>query len=161
MKLLGYLRVSQLRKADESKMSLVRVLVVDDFSPWQSFVIEHVGQHSNMCVVGFASDGLEAVQKAEEFQPDLILLDVSLPKLNGIEAARQIRKCVPKAKILFLSSNSDADVVRGALRAGGHGYVLKWEAGIALLPAMQAVLLGKQFLSIGLMAIDSLTNLQE
>lgn len=70
-------------------------------------------------------------------------------------------KSVPKAKILFLSSNSDADVVRCALRAGGHGYVLKWEAGIALLPAMQAVLLGKQFVSIGLMAIDGLTDLQE
>ena len=142
-------------------MSLVRVLVVDDFSLWQSFVNEHVGQDSNICVVGFASDGLEAVQKAEEFQPDLILLDVSLPKLSGIEAARRIRKCAPKAKILFLSSNSDADVVRGALRAGGHGYVLKWEVGIALLPAMQAVLLGKQFVSIGLMAIEGLTGLQQ
>src|SRR5258708_5534328 len=107
-------------------MSLVRVLVVDDFSPWQSFVIEHVGQHSNMCVVGFASDGLEAVQKAEEFQPDLILLDVSLPKLNGIEAARQIRKCVPKAKILFLSSNSHADVVRSEERRVGKECRSRW-----------------------------------
>src|SRR5258708_8430127 len=104
-------------------MSLVRVLVVDDFSPWQSFVIEHVGQHSNMCVVGFASDGLDAVQKAEEFQPDLILLDVSLPKLNGIEAARQILKSDTKAKNLVLSSNFDAGELGDALRASGHCYV--------------------------------------
>jgi DNA-binding NarL/FixJ family response regulator len=142
-------------------MSLIRVLVVDDFSAWQDFTVQQLEQQSDVCVVGLASDGLEAVQKAEQLQPDLILLDVGLRTLNGIEAARQIRKCVPEARILFLSSNSDDDVVRGALCAGGDGYVLKQDAGAALAPAMEAVLRGEQFVSSSLMAVDSLPDLQK
>jgi len=69
-------------------------------------------------VVGEASDGLEAVQKSEELQPDLIVLDIGLPSLNGIEAARRIRNLAPKSKILFLSQESSADVVQEALNSG-------------------------------------------
>ena len=105
-------------------MALVRVLIVDDFRQWQSFVIKQLAQYPDVSVVGLAADGLEAVFQAEELQPDLILLDVSLPHLDGIEAARRIRRFVPNAKILFLSSSSDADVVRDAFCAGGQGYVL-------------------------------------
>ena len=159
--LSGKARVSVLRKADKSKMSLIRVLVVDDFSAWKDFIVQQLEQQSDVSVVGMASDGLEAIQKAEQLQPDLILLDVGLRTLNGIEAARQIRKCVPAARILFLSSNFDDDVVRGALCAGGDGYVLKQDAGAALVPAMQAVLRGEQFVSGSLMAVDSLPDLQK
>jgi DNA-binding NarL/FixJ family response regulator len=133
---------------------VVRVLIVDDFRQWQSFVIQHLAQHTNVSVVGLAADGLEAVFQAGELQPDLILLDVSLPKLDGIEAARKIRRSVPNTKILFLSSSSDADVVRDAFCAGGQGYVLKSEAGASLLTAMEAVLLGKRFVSPSLVDID-------
>lgn len=136
----------------------VRVLIVDDFDPWQGFVIQLLRQQPNVRIVGFACDGLEAVQKAEEFQPDLILLDVGLPKLNGIEAARQIRKRVPRAKIIFLSSDADPDVVRAAICAGGRGYVLKSDAETALLHGMEAVLLGKLFVSSSLKGIDDLTD---
>jgi DNA-binding NarL/FixJ family response regulator len=101
------------------------------------------------------------MQKAEELQPDLILLDISLPKLNGIELARKVRKLVPKAKILFLSSNSDPDVVRAAFCAGGAGYVLKVDAGGALLAGMEAVLLGKQFVSSSLVGIKDLADSQD
>ena len=83
-------------------------------------------------------------------KPDLIVLDVGLPKLNGIEAARRIRQCSPSSKIIFLSQNSDLDVVRAALGTGGSGYVLKTDAGRELLPAMDAVLQGKQFVSSSL-----------
>jgi DNA-binding NarL/FixJ family response regulator len=138
------------------KMSLVRVLIVDDFRPWQTFVIQQLAQQPGACIVGLASDGLEAIVKAEELQPDLILLDVSLPKLSGIEATRQIRKRVPKVKILILSSNSDSDVVRDAFCAGAEGYVLKWDAGTALLLGIQAVLLGKHFMSPSLIKVDGL-----
>jgi len=142
-------------------MSIVRVLIVDDFAPWRGFVIEHLERQPHVRVLGYASDGLEGVQKAEELQPDLILLDISLPKLNGIEMARKVRKLVPKAKILFLSSNTDPDVIRAAFCAGGAGYVLKLDAGGALLAGMEAVLLGRQFVSSSLIGIPDLADLGE
>jgi DNA-binding NarL/FixJ family response regulator len=139
-----------LNLAQEPPVSLIRVLIVDDFEPWKGFVITHLAEQPDVRIVGFAADGLEAVRKAKELQPELILLDVSLPKLNGIEVARQIRKLVPKSKILFLSSNSDPDVVREAFCAGGQGYVLKSDAAGALWPGIEAVLRGRQFVSTSL-----------
>jgi CheY-like chemotaxis protein len=100
-----------------------------------------------LLVIGVASDGLEAVQKAEELQPDLILLDIGLPSLNGIKVARQIRKLSPKSKILFVSQESCADVVQGALDTGAQGYVLKIDAERNLLEGVNAVLRGEQFVS--------------
>lgn len=137
-------------RLDELRMSLVRVLIVDDFEPWRGFIFDHLRQRPNIHVIDQASNGLEAVQKAEELQPDLILLDISLPALNGIAAAREIRKRAPKSKILFVSASSDADIVEAALSAGGHGYVLKMDAATSLWPGIEAVFLGKQFLSHGL-----------
>jgi DNA-binding NarL/FixJ family response regulator len=90
---------------------------------------------------------LEAVQKATEFQPDLILLDLGLPKLNGIEAATSIRKVAPGSKILFLSENRDSLIAAAALDAGGHGYVVKSDGADELLLAVEAVLHGKRFIS--------------
>jgi DNA-binding NarL/FixJ family response regulator len=98
-------------------------------------------------VIGVASDGVEAVQKAGELQPDLILLDIGLPSLNGIEVARQIRKLSLKSKVLFVSQESSADVVQGALGTGAQGYVLKSDAERELLEAVNAVLRGEQFVS--------------
>ena len=101
------------------------------------------------------SDGLAAVQRAEELNPDLILLDIGLPSLNGIEAARQIRKLVPKAKIIFLSQESSDDVVQEVFSSGALGYVVKTFAGGELLPAVKAVLDGKPFVSEGVARQDS------
>jgi len=103
-----------------------------------------------LLLAGEAADGLEAVQKASELKPDLILLDIGLPGLNGIEAAKQIRQAVPGAKILFLTLNSDPDVARVALDTNAKGYVLKADAGSELWPAIEAVLHGKQYFSSGL-----------
>ncbi len=100
-------------------------------------------------MVGETSDGLEAVHKFEELQPDLIVLDIGLPTLNGIEAARRIRKLSPRSKILFLSQESSTDVVREALSSGALGYLVKTQAGSELLPAVDAVLQGREFLSSG------------
>jgi DNA-binding NarL/FixJ family response regulator len=102
-----------------------------------------------MRIVGVVSDGLEAVLKAAELQPDLILLDVGLPKMNGIEAARRIRKVAPKSKILFLTQELDVDVARVAL-SEGHGYVVKSDADNELITAVEAVLQGKKFVSLQL-----------
>ena len=131
-------------------MSSVRVLVVDDFEAWRRFVCSMLRKNPELQVVGEASDGLEAVHKAEQLQPDLIVLDLGLPTLNGIEAARQIRKLAPESKILVLSQESSADVVQEALSSGVRGYVLKTRAGVDLLAAVEAVLERRQFVSSGL-----------
>ena len=123
----------------------VRVLVVEDYEPFRRFVCSTLGKRPELRVIGEASDGLEAVHKADELEPDLILLDVGLPTLNGIEAARRIRKVSPKSKILFLSQESSADVGQEALSLGAWGYVLKARAGNDLLAAVEAVLLGEHF----------------
>ncbi len=127
--------------------SLVRVLVVDDFELWHTFVHMRLEDEPNLHVIGVSTDGLDAVRKAQELRPDLILLDISLPKLNGLEAARQIRKVAPKSAILFLSGESAPDVVQGALSAGGLGYVLKLDAAQDLLTGIESVLLGRRFVS--------------
>jgi DNA-binding NarL/FixJ family response regulator len=124
---------------------LIRILVVDDFEPWRHFVALALEKHSHLQIVFEASDGLQAVNKATELQPDLILLDIGLPTLNGIDAARRIRDLAPDAKILFLSENNSPDIVEAALNTGARGYVIKSDAGRELLPAIQAVVEGKQF----------------
>jgi DNA-binding NarL/FixJ family response regulator len=125
----------------------IRVLVVDDFEGWHDFVTSILEDVPELHVVCKVSDGSQAVQKAEELKPDLIVLDISLPKLNGIEAARQIRQLSPTSKIVFLSQNNDQEVVRGALGIGALGYVHKIDARGELLPAVYAVLRGEQFVS--------------
>lgn len=125
----------------------IRVLLVDDYGPWRRFVRSIVQAELGLEVIDEASDGLEAVQKADQLQPDLILLDIGLPKLSGIEAARRIRLRSPQSIILFFSENHSSDIVEEALRRGGLGYVLKSDGARELLPAVEAVLEGKQFVS--------------
>jgi CheY-like chemotaxis protein len=108
-------------------------------------------------IIGYVSDGLEAVRQAQQLQPDLILLDIGLPSLNGIEAARRIREVSPTSKILVVSDNRSPDIAREAFRAGASGYVVKSESGRELLPAMKTVLQGKQFITASLMGQDSST----
>jgi DNA-binding NarL/FixJ family response regulator len=123
------------------------VLVVEDFDPFRSFVCSVLKQNPELDVVCELSDGLAAVQKAEGLKPDLILMDIGLPGLNGIEAGRRIRKLLPNAKIIFLTQESAEDVIQEALRLGALGYVVKTRAGSDLLPAVEAVLQGKQYVS--------------
>jgi DNA-binding NarL/FixJ family response regulator len=133
-------------------MSSVRVLVVEDSEPFQQFICSKLQKQPELQVIGIVSDGLEAVQKAGEFQPDLILIDIGLPRLNGIEAARRIRKLSPDSKILFLSQESSADVVQQILNEGALGYVLKARAESELLAAVDAVRRGVQFVSGGIVS---------
>ena len=126
-------------------MALVRVVVVEDHEQFRRFIYSTLEKAPELQVVDIASDGLAAVQKAKQLQPDLILLDIGLPKLNGIEAARRIRRLSPETKILFVSQESSADVVREALGTGASGYVVKSDAGSELLEAVSAVLRGEQF----------------
>jgi DNA-binding NarL/FixJ family response regulator len=131
-----------------------RVLVVEDHEPFRRFVCSSLSKTSELQIVDQVSDGLHAVGRAEELQPDLIVLDIGLPSLNGIEVARRVRNLSPKSKILFLSQESCPDVVQAALRSGASGYVLKSQAGIDLLRALEAVREGRLFISSVLLARD-------
>src|SRR3954462_14053976 len=130
--------------------SVIRVLVVDDYEPFRRFVQSAIGHRREFQIIGEISDGLEAVRSAAELQPDLVLLDIGLPKLNGIEAARRIRKQSPNSRILFFSENRSSQIIEEALRTGAGGYLLKEDAGRELFVAMEAVLQGKPFVSSSL-----------
>jgi DNA-binding NarL/FixJ family response regulator len=128
----------------------VRILLVDDNEPFRRFVASTLRDRQKLNVVGEAADGLEAVQRAEALQPDLILLDIGLPGLNGLDAARQISKLAPNAKIIFLTQESASDVVGEGLSLGAWGYVAKVQAGRELLVAVETVLQGQRFVSSSL-----------
>lgn len=128
-------------------MSVTKILVVDDFLPWQQIVQEMLQSEADLKIIATATDGLEAVQKATELQPDVILMDLSLPRMNGFEAARQIRAASPASKILFLSNNRDFGLVEGALQVGGSGYVLKSDSSLDLVTGIRVILRGQQFVS--------------
>ena len=142
--------MAAVRIADNPSVSPVRILVVDDNEPFRHFICSILGKSPELQIVGEATDGLEAVHKAEELQPDLILLDVGLPHLNGFEAARRICKLALKSKIIFLSQESSTDIVRGALSLGAKGYIAKANAASDLLAAVNAIVQGKLFVSAGL-----------
>jgi DNA-binding NarL/FixJ family response regulator len=139
--------VSPIYVREGSSLPPIRVLVVEDHRDWRNLVRLLFQMRPEWQVICEVSDGLEAVLKAQELKPDLILLDIGLPKLNGIEAARRIRQHSPNSKIIFLSMDNSLDVVQVALSAGGHGYVYKPSAQSDLLPAIDAVLRGEQFVS--------------
>ena len=128
-------------------MRSCKILVVEDFALFRQFVLSNLRQRAEFQLIYEASDGLEAVQRAEALQPDLILLGIGLPRLSGIEAGRRIRRVSPNSKILFVSQNLSADVVQEALRLGAQGYLLKADAAYELLPAVDAALQGRQYLS--------------
>ena len=127
-------------------MSALRTLLVDDNVDFRK-VLRSILQEKTECVViGEASDGMNAIEQAKELQPDLILLDLSLPKLNGMEAGRRIRKSCPHSKIIFLSQDNSPEIVQGALRLGAAGYLLKSDA-TELPLAVDAILQGEVFVS--------------
>jgi DNA-binding NarL/FixJ family response regulator len=127
--------------------SSIRVMVAEDFQPFRQFVCSKLEQRPELRVACEVCDGLEAVQKAEELEPDLILLDIGLPTLNGLEAARRILELSPGSKIIFSSQETAADIVQEAMRLGAWGYVFKTHAEGDLLLAIDAVLSGKRFVS--------------
>jgi DNA-binding NarL/FixJ family response regulator len=126
------------------------MLLVDDNKHFRQLVFLMLQKKPGLHVIGQAADGLEGVQKAENLKPDLVLLDIGLPKLDGINASRLIRKRSPQSKIVFLTVEIDLDVVNAALDAGALGYIIKSRTQSDLMQALEAVLEGKQFVSSGL-----------
>jgi len=119
----------------------------EDHLPFRWFISSALTKKRNLQIIGEVSDGFEAIQKAVQLKPDLILLDIGLPTLNGIEVARQIRRVVPESKIIFLTSECAADVVQEAVSLGASDYVVKAMAGADLLAALEAMIAGRQFAS--------------
>lgn len=122
----------------------IRVLVADDFEPWRTWLCSFLSRDERLHVVGLASDGAEAIQKVDLLRPDLILLDIGLPKLNGIEVAHRIAKC---SKIIFVTGESDPDVAGIAMSNGAMGYVLKRKCPTQLIAAIEIALRGDKFVS--------------
>jgi len=134
--------------------SPIRVLLVEDFEPFRRFLRSTL-QNTWACRnILEASDGEGAIALVEEFKMDLVLLDIGLPRLNGIDVARQIRQLAPQTKILFVSQESSTDVVGEALATGARGYVVKTDAGSELVTAINAVLRGERFVSRGVAGLD-------
>ncbi len=121
------------------------ILVVDDFVPIRQELCSIIGNMPGCQVVGQASDGLEAVQKSAELRPDLILMDMALPTLDGIDAARRIWELSSEVKILFVSQESSIHIVECLLRIGAVGYVCKADVTAELAAAVLSALRGEQY----------------
>lgn len=128
-------------------MSSIQILLVDDYKAWRHEIRSLLRARPEWRVISEVSNGLEAVQKTEELKPDLILLDIGLPELNGIEAARRMRRVSSSSKIIFVSQENSPEVVQEALSTGAQGYVYKARAQSELLSAIDAVLRGEQFVT--------------
>jgi DNA-binding NarL/FixJ family response regulator len=131
-------------------MPFRRIVVVEDHEPFRQLICRELQQRPEFQVIGQASDGLQGIEQAESLQPDLILLDLGLPKMNGFETARRIRGLAPGAKLVFVSQESSPDIVMETFRLGGQAYVHKARAKTDLLPAIDVVLAGSRFVSSSL-----------
>lgn len=133
------------RKKPVQEVLSIRAMVVEDFLPCREFVCSKLEQVPGLQLICEVADGLEAVQKAEALQPDLILLDIGLPTLNGLEVTQRLRELAPKSKIIFLSQETSPELVQHALALGASGYVFKTQAESDLLMAIEDVMSGKRF----------------
>ena len=131
-------------------VSQFRTLIVEDHEAFLQFLDSTLRQLPDVRIVDKAQTGLDAVDRAEALQPDLIILDIGLPGMNGIEAAHRIRRLAPEARIIFVTQEASAEIVREAFSLGAWGYVIKCRAAQDLSAAVDAVLRGKAFASDGL-----------
>ena len=127
----------------------MRILIVDDHEAVRKGVCAILGSRLDIQVCGEAANGEEAIAKTKELKPDLIILDVTMPILNGFDAAREIRKILPEARILMLSMHESKQLVEEAKRLGVHGYVSKTQAGDVLLTAVDALISNQIFYPAG------------
>jgi DNA-binding NarL/FixJ family response regulator len=138
-----------------------RVLVVEDHEPFRRVICELLQQREDLLIVGEAADGVDAICQAEALRPDVVMLDIGLPMLSGMEVAGRIRAKVPDAKLMFVTNESSLDVVEQAFRRGAHGYVYKPRAERDVFPVLEAIIGGGRFVSGGLERIargDSLAS---
>ena len=130
-----------------TRASPIRVLLVDDHGVVRQGFRLILSQHPDIAVVGEASTGQEAIARCTELEPDVVILDIAMPGLNGVEATRQIRRNCPRTNIVVLTMHKDAIYVRETLRAGAKGYLLKDSIDGDLVAAVRSVARGEGFLS--------------
>jgi DNA-binding NarL/FixJ family response regulator len=138
-----------------------RVLVVEDHEPFRRIICRLLQERPDVLIVGEAADGLDAIRRAEALRPDVVMLDIGLPMLSGIDVARRIRAVLPDARLMFVTIESSFEVVEQAFRSGAHGYVYKPRAHRDVLPVLDAIIRGGRFVSGGLERIargDSLAS---
>jgi len=128
----------------------IRVLLVEDNSIFLAYVSRVLARDPAVHIVGRVQDGLDAIQSAAESAPDLVLLDIGLPRMNGLQVAKHILRGLPKCRIIFLTQESAPEFVEHAFEIGAAGYVLKTRANEDLWPAVLNVCEGNHFLSSGL-----------
>ena len=126
-------------------MSKVRILVADDHAGFRELVEDML--EPSFEVIGTVGDGKALLEKARRLQPDVIITDISMPVLDGIEAAKQLKESGSRAKVIFLTVHSDPDFVRACLNVGASGYIVKLRMDSDLLPAVREALAGRIFLS--------------
>jgi DNA-binding NarL/FixJ family response regulator len=127
------------------KRALLRILVADDHESVRKGACVILGTRGDIEVCGEAANGREAIDKAQELKPDLIILDITMPVLNGIDAAEILRKTMPHVPILFLSMHQSRQIITEAKRIGVRGYVKKSDAAATLLKAVDALLRNEPF----------------
>ena len=115
------------------------ILVVEDYQPCRALIISLLNENPDLQVVGEACDGLAAVAEAQELRPDVILMDIGLPRLNGLDAARRIRELLPASKVVFLTVETDADLIQGAFNLGASAYIAKAKAATELLATLNRI----------------------
>ena len=128
----------------------IDVLLVDDHAVLREGLRHLLESHEDIHVVGAVADGLEAIRHAEQLQPDIVVMDISMPKLNGIEATRAIGGCAPEAGVVILSMHSSPDVIQRALSAGARGFVLKESVSDEVVAAVRAVVAGGRYFGQGI-----------
>jgi len=124
---------------------VIRVLVVEDSRPFQGYVCDLLARKTGIHVVGRAQDGVQAIQCAQELTPDLILLDIGLPLMNGIEVAKRVLRFAPKCRIIFLTQESGHEFVEEAFKLGAVGYILKTRINQDLWPTMVNAFAGTEW----------------
>jgi DNA-binding NarL/FixJ family response regulator len=125
----------------------VRILVVDDHPIVRHGLRTLLGGRPEWEIIDEAEDGIEAVEKADRLKPDVVVLDVSMPRMDGLEACRRIRKSVPKSEVLIVTQHDSPQMMREALSAGARGYIVKSDAARDLLAALEAVSQHKPFIA--------------
>jgi two-component system response regulator NreC len=128
---------------------VIRILLADDHALVRQGFRMILSAQPDMEIIGEAGNGREAVELAEKLQPDLVIMDVTMPELNGIEATRRLTGVSPRARVLALSMHKDSVYVREILRAGARGYLLKDSVDTDLIAAVRAVAKGEGYLSPG------------
>ena len=128
----------------------MRILIVDDYEPWRRYVRSILADDADLEIVGESADGLDAIKQSEELQPGLVLLDINLPGINGLEVSRRVYGVAPETKVLFVSSSQSVEVMREALK-NGAGFVIKSDAQRDLLPIVQVICKNQPFVRFRLL----------